>query len=168
MAGKNQNELMDQLKKYMRQSLEDSDKLSELTKLSGNLERQLSKLKAENATLKIRLSDLKTQTKTPSTSTLPAPTKEGSKQTAEENIEQIFFNNSNTENKIEKSEDLSKNLGISSVALLNSKENIPDEVLFSKPQKEIKPKKSVAFACADDKDTIGKKHALKIYQILPN
>ena len=162
MAGKNQNELMDQLKKYMRQSLEDSDKLSELTKLSGNLERQLSKLKAENATLKIRLSDLKTQTKTPSTSTLPAPTKEGSKQTAEENIEQIFFNNS-TENKIEKSSaaDLSKNLGISSVALLNSKENIPDEVLFSKPQKEIKPKKSVAFACADDKDTIGKKHALK-------
>ena len=78
MAGnsKNQNELMDQLTKYMRQSLEDSDKLSELTKLSGNLERQLSRLKAENATLKIRLSDLKTQTKTPSTSTLPAP-KEG-------------------------------------------------------------------------------------------
>ena len=142
----NQNELMDQLKKYMRQSLEDSDKLSELTKLSGNLERQLSKLKAENATLKIRLSDLKTQTKTPSTSSLPAP-KEGKQ--SEEKIEQIFFNN---ENKMEEKPaiDLSSN---NMVSLLNSKENIPDEVLFSKPQKEIKPKKSVAFVGVDEKDT---------------
>ena len=46
--------------------------------------------------------------------------------------------------------DLSSN---NMVSLLNSKENIPDEVLFSKPQKEIKPKKSVAFVGVDEKDT---------------
>ena len=82
------------------------------------------------------------------------------KQTADEkeNIEQIFFNNTDEKNKMEEKSavtDLSKNLGISSnnvASLLNSKENIPDEVLFSKPQKEIKPKKSVAFACVDDKE----------------
>ena len=55
-----QNDLMDQLQKYMRQSLKDSDKLSELTKSFENLERQLRQLKAENDTLQNELNSYRT------------------------------------------------------------------------------------------------------------
>ena len=134
----NQNSTMEQLKTYMRQSLEDSEKLTEYSKLANNLEKQVSQLKADNATLKIRLSDLKAQTKTPSTSSLPTEKPEE----VEQKVEQIFFDNvkdNTTENVADR-----KPLDISS---LESIRNIPEDVLFSKPQKEEikRPKKSVSF-----------------------
>merc|ERR1712141_150214 len=134
----NQNSTMEQLKTYMRQSLEDSEKLSEYSKLANNLEKQVSQLKADNATLKIRLSDLKAQTKTPSTSSLPTEKHEE----VEQKVEQIFFNNVK-ENTAENVADR-KPLDISS---LESIRNIPEDVLFSKPQKEEikRPKKTVSF-----------------------
>ena len=48
-----------------------SEKLTEWSKLAGNLEIQVNQLKRDNTTLKIRLSDMKNQLKTPSTSSLP-------------------------------------------------------------------------------------------------
>merc|ERR1711976_662713 len=82
-----QNEMSEQLQRYMRQSLEDSEKLTEWSKKVANFERQMKQLKSENATLKIRLTDLKNQHKTPSTSSSP---KENTP--SEPKVEQIFFN----------------------------------------------------------------------------
>ena len=139
-SSKNQNSIEEQLKTYMRQSLEDTEKLDEYSRLANNLERQVNQLKADNATLRIRLSDLKSQqAKTPSTSSLPIEKPEE----AEQKVEMIFFDNvqdKTTENVADR-----KPLDISS---LDNIRNIPEDVLFRKtPKKEEikKPKKSVSF-----------------------
>ena len=152
-----QNEMSEQLQRYMRQSLEDSEKLTEWSKKVTNFERQMKQLKSENATLKIRLTDLKNQHKTPSTSSLP---KENTP--SEPKVEQIFFNQ-NDDSKI-------ASVATSEKPLLKAKENVQvdDEFkMFLKPEKsEKKPKKSVSFDCNEEskdasKDDEGKSPSKK-------
>lgn len=144
-AAENHQELLNQLQRQMRQNLEDGEKLQELSKLTGNLERQMAKLKSENIILRMRLNEKNQNLKKTSSTTISE-----SKASVDEIIvENVFF-----EKKVEKSE-ISKfpaNLDQEDI-----QENNVLKVVGNKENK--KPKKSVNFF--DVNDTTAEKEDLE-------